>query len=107
MPNRFGRLTPQQAAAMAKSFRETMPPHQAAEWTKALELLTDRPASPVRASATVDDGTGVADEFASLWPPRTKAEDEQRAEQRRLRVAASASVDDDDLYSAIFGESPR
>jgi hypothetical protein len=89
---------------MAESFRQTLPPHKAQEQIELLELLTIR---PVRAAATVPDDAGVADEFASLWPPTTKVEAARREQQHRSRVAASRPEDDDDLYLAIFGEPPR
>lgn len=89
---------------MAASFRATLPPDKAAEQIEILRLLTDAPAQR-RVLASVRDDGSVDDEFASLWPPRTAAEAEAD-HQRRVRRVAASRPEDDDLYRAIFGESP-
>jgi hypothetical protein len=98
----YGRITPAKAERMAASLGDNYADRQQRE---ALRLLTG-PAAPVRASAPADDGGELDGEFRSLWPPRTRAEAERRAERAEIAASARRAVDDHDLYLAIFGEEP-
>jgi hypothetical protein len=100
-----GWITPERAAERARLWRATLSPREAAERIEVDRLLTR---APVRASAAPQDDGGVDDAYASLWPPRTRTEVEERERQYRDRLAAAAPVEDDELYYLLFPEArPR
>lgn len=61
-----------------------------------------------RVSASVPTPDDDDAEFASLWPPRTRAEAEQReADRQRIAATAASEMSDDELFAALWPEGEQ
>jgi hypothetical protein len=107
MPNHpYGRISRAEFERRSALARRLWQPEKAEEHIAVLRLLTDDPATDVRASVPALDADDA--EFASLWPPCTQAEAQQReADRQRIAAAAASEMDDDELFAALWPEGEQ
>ncbi|MGH3275780.1 MAG: hypothetical protein ACRDNZ_15820 [Streptosporangiaceae bacterium] len=105
----FGRMDVAEFERRSALARRLWSPAKAGEHIAVLRLLTDFPHEQAAIRARAAQATGQAaedelpDEFESLFAPRTLAQRDARAARAQAdRIAASAGLDDDELYDSIM-----